>query len=108
MRTTIVYLIMVIEETLSIATCTISMCKKQSLSPNMAGRVLARFLKLLVQYSNSKNSSRPDLATQLLQILISTQLNNLLCQKGQFTLQPCPRRWLVRKLLVITSEIENS
>ena len=51
-----------------------------------------------VQNSNSKISARPDLATYLLQILIPAIFNSLLCQKGQFKLQQCPRRWLVRKI----------
>ena len=43
-------------------------------------RVLARILKKLVQNSNSKYSAHPDLATQLLQILIPTTFYSLLCQ----------------------------
>ena len=46
-----------------------------------------------VQNSNSKNSAHPDWATHLLQILIPPTYCRLLCQKGQFTLQPCPRKW---------------
>ena len=42
-----------------------------------------------VQNSNSKTSARPDLATDLLQILIPTTYNSLLCLKGQFILQLC-------------------
>ena len=42
-----------------------------------------------------QNFCRP--ATNLLQIPISTTYNSLLCQKGQFTLQLCPRRLFVRK-----------
>ena len=60
----------------------------------------SRILKMPVQNSNSKISARPDLATQLLQILIPTTFDNLLCQKGQFTLPPCPRGcfvWLLSK-----------
>ena len=53
-----------------------------------------------VQNSNFKISARPDLATNLLQILIPATFNNLVCQKGQFTLQLCPRRWFVRKIFV--------
>ena len=34
-----------------------------------------------VQNSNSKISARPDLANNLVQILIPTKLNGLLCQK---------------------------
>ena len=51
-----------------------------------------------VENSNFKNSARPDLATNLLQILIPATINSLVCQKGQFTLQLCPRRWFVRKI----------
>ena len=52
-----------------------------------------------VQNSNFKISARPDLDTNLLQILIPTStINSLVCQKGQFTLQLCPRRWFVRKI----------
>ena len=54
-----------------------------------------------VQNSNSKISAHPDLATQLLQILIPTILNSLLCQKGQFTLQPALEDGLLEKYLVI-------
>ena len=41
--------------------------------------------KMSVQNSNSKISARPDLATNLLQILIPTAFLTLLCQTGQFT-----------------------
>ena len=58
-------------------------------------RVLARISKMPVQNSNFKISARPDLAINLLQILIPATINSLVCQKGQFTLQPCPRRWFV-------------
>ena len=51
-----------------------------------------------VQNSNFKISARPDLATNLLQILIPATINSLVCQKGQFTLQQCPRRWFVKKI----------
>ena len=61
-------------------------------------RVLARISKMPVQNSNFKISARPDLATNLLQILIPATINSLVCQKGQFTLQLCPRRWFVRKI----------
>ena len=60
--------------------------------------VLARILRMPVQNSNLKISARPDLATNLLQILIPATFNSPLCQKGQFTLQLCPRRWFVRKI----------
>ena len=45
-----------------------------------------------------QNIARPYLATYLLQILIPATYNSLVCQKGQFTLQLCPRRWFVRKI----------
>ena len=51
-----------------------------------------------VQNSNFKISALPDLATNLLQILISATINSLVCQKGQFTFQLCLRRWFVRKI----------
>ena len=60
-------------------------------------RVLARISKMPVQNSHSKISTRPDLATNLLQILIPTTIDSLLCQKGHFTRQLCPRRWFVMK-----------
>ena len=44
-----------------------------------------------VQNSKFKISARPDLATNLLQILIPATINSLVYQKGQFTLQLCPR-----------------
>ena len=53
-------------------------------------RVLARIPKLPVQNSNSEIPARPDLSTQLLQIGNSTRSISILCQKGQFTLKPCP------------------
>ena len=55
-------------------------------------RVLARISKMPVQNSNSKISACPDLATHLLHILIPATFNNRMCQKGEFTLQVCPRR----------------
>ena len=67
-------------------------------------RVLARISKTPVQNSNCKISARPDLAINLLQILIPATINSLVCQKGQFTLQLCPRRWFVTKYLVITPQ----
>ena len=44
------------------------------------------------------HTSCPDLASQLLQVLIPTAFNGILCQKGQFTLQPFPRRFLEEKI----------
>ena len=61
-------------------------------------RVLARIFRMPIQNSISQISARPDLATTLLlQILIPTTFDSLLCQIGKFTPQPCPRRWFVRK-----------
>ena len=74
-------------------------------------RVLARISKLPAQNSNFKISARPDLATNLLQILIPTTINSLVCQKGHFTLQPCHKRWFVRKIFGYYTpkvRIENS
>ena len=51
-----------------------------------------------VQNSNFKNFAHPDLATYLIQILISATFNSLVCLKGQFTVQLCPRIWFVRKI----------
>ena len=48
--------------------------------PNGLSRVLARILKMPVQNSNFKISARPDLATNLLQILIPATINSLVCQ----------------------------
>ena len=67
-------------------------------NPQSLSKVLARISKMPVQNSNFKISARPDLATYLLQILIPATINSLVCQKGQFTLQLCPRRWFVRKI----------
>ena len=61
-------------------------------------RVLARISKMPVQKSNYKISACPELASHLLQILFPTTFKSLLCQKGQFTLQLCPKRWLNRKI----------
>ena len=82
--------------------CTIkySWKKQQScmLTPAYTCRVLARISKMPVQNINSKISAWPDLATYQLYILILTTFNSLLCQKGHFTLQLCPRRWFVSKI----------
>ena len=55
------------------------------------GMVLVRILKVPVQTSNFKISACPDVATQLLQILIPTTFISLLCRKEQFSHQLCPR-----------------
>ena len=60
-----------------------------------------------VQNCNSTISARPDLATNLLQIPIPAIFNSLLCQKGQFTLQQCPFRWLVRKIFGYYPKSQN-
>ena len=62
--------------------------------------VLARISEMPVQNINFKISARPDLATNLLQIRIPPTFNSLECQKGQFTLQLCPRRWFAIKIFV--------
>ena len=51
-----------------------------------------------VQNSNFKISARPYLATYLLQILIPATFDSLVCQKSQFTLYLCSRRWFVRRI----------
>ena len=51
-----------------------------------------------VPNSSLKISVRPDLAISLLQILITATIKSLVFQKGQFTLQLCPRRGFVRKI----------
>ena len=51
-----------------------------------------------VQNSYFKNFARPDLATYLLQIPLTATFNRLVCQKGHFTLQLCPKRWFVREI----------
>ena len=63
------------------------------------------------QNSNFKISARPDLATNLLQIIIPATFNSLVCYKGQFTLQLCLRSWLVRKIFgyyLLKVKIEKS
>ena len=70
-------------------------------------RVLAR----PVQNSNTQIPASPDLATNLLQILIPTTFDSLLCQKSQFTLQLLPERLYVRKVFSYYPQkvkIENS
>ena len=60
-----------------------------------------------VQNSNFKISARPDLATNQLQILIPATINSLVCQKGQFTLQLCPRVWFVKTIWLLHPESQN-
>ena len=62
---------------------------------------LARISKMPIQNSSSKISACPDLATNLLQILTPTTSNSLLCQKRKLTLQPSPRIWSVRKIILV-------
>ena len=69
------------------------------ISARATGRFSVRISKMPVQNSNSKISARSDLATNLLQILIPTIFNSLLCQKEQFILQLCPEVGLLSKLL---------
>ena len=76
-------------------------CCALLVSATVPYRVLARISKMPVQNSNSKISARPDLATYLLQVLIPATINSLVCEKGQFTLQLCPRSWFVRKILPV-------
>ena len=52
------------------------------------GRVLARIWRMPVQNSNSKYSARPDLATNLVQILISTTFDWLFCKKDNIHSRP--------------------
>ena len=59
---------------------------------------ISGFQKCLSKTAISKISACPDLATYLLQIPIPATYNSLVCQKGQFTLQLCHRRWFVRKI----------
>ena len=56
----------------------------KSLKPNIVLRILAKISKMpvLILNSNSNISAHPDLATHLLQILIPSMFNSLLCQKG--------------------------
>ena len=61
-------------------------------------RVLARISKMPVQNSYFKTSAHQDLGANLFQISTPTTFNILLCQKGQFTLQPCRRIWFVREI----------
>ena len=65
---------------------------------NVYGAVLARISKIPVQNSYFKNFAHPDLSTCLLQIPIPATFNRLVCQKGHFTLQLCPKRWFVREI----------
>ena len=58
-------------------------------------RVLARISKMPVQNSKFKISAHPDLAINLIQILIPTTINSLLYQEGQSTLQLCLRIWFL-------------
>ena len=51
-----------------------------------------------VQKSKSKVFGRPDLDANLIQFLILTTFNSILCQKGQFTLRLHPRRSFVSKI----------
>ena len=70
-------------------------------------RVLARISKMPVQNSNYKISARPDLATDLLQSLIPTTFNSLLCQKWQFTYLLCHRKWFLRIIFVFTPKMSK-
>ena len=75
---------------------------------NATHRIFARILKTPVQNSNSNISARPVSATQLLKIIYSS---SLLCRSRQLTLQPLPKRQIVRKKLADYPKkvkIENS
>ena len=65
----------------------------------ITGRVLARISKMPVQNSSFKISACSDLTTYLLHNLIPATFNSPVCQKGHFTLQPCPRSCFVRKIV---------
>ena len=61
-----------------------------------------------LQNSNVKISARPDLATQLLQIIMPTTFDSLLCPKCQFTLQQCIRRlFIMKRYMVISPKIKT-
>ena len=60
-----------------------------------------------VQNSNFKISARPDLATDLFQILIPTTMNCLVCQKGNIHFNYVVEDGLLGKYLVITPQKSN-
>ena len=66
------------------------------------GRVLARISKMPIQNSNIKISAHPNLPTHLLQILIPTTFNSLLCQKGNLHVRHPLKDGLLGKSLDIT------
>ena len=70
-------------------------------------RVLVRISKMPVQNSNSKMFARPDLATNLLSILIPTRYNSLLCQKGNLHFSYVLKDDLLGKYLVVTPKSQN-
>ena len=57
-----------------------------------------------VQNSNFKISSRPDLATNLLQIFIPATCNGLVCQKSNIHFSYVLEDGLIGKYLVITPQ----
>ena len=57
-----------------------------------------------VQNSNFKISARPDLAINLLQILIPATINSLVCQKGNLHFSYVIEDGLLGKYLVITTQ----
>ena len=57
---------------------------------------------MCVQKSNLKISAHPDLATNLLQILIPTTFNSLLCQKANLHFSSVLKNGLLGKYLIIT------
>ena len=70
----------------------------QQCPDSLAARVLARISKMPVQNSNFNISGGPDFASNILLLLIPASFHSLVYQKGQSTLQLCPRRWFVCKL----------
>ena len=60
-----------------------------------------------VQNSNSKNFRCHDLAIYLLQTLVPATFNSISCQKRQFTLQLCLKRWVVREIFGFTPKKSN-
>ena len=70
-------------------------------------RVLARISKMTLQNCNFKMSARPNLATNLLQILITTTFNSLLCQKGNSNFSYVLEDGLFGKYVVITPKMSK-
>ena len=63
---------------------------------------------MAVQNNNSKISACPDLATDLLQILIPTILYPIVSKRAIYTsIQPCHRRWSDRKIFGYYPKMSN-